>query len=146
MHINIKHIWVFLVVFMLSCNTNKSTQNEIRNEIKKNSGIVISKFNLIKSSSESAFGDYSESYTIKLDSADFKNIIIQIKKSKYYDYDSNFDYNSSSVVSVNKKIKKRWIKMPFGYKFEYHIDKTDEMLQYEVVLSDYTIDCIYIKE
>ncbi|MEA9411785.1 MULTISPECIES: hypothetical protein [unclassified Flavobacterium] len=140
MHINIKHIWVFLVVFMLSCNTNKSTQNDIRNEIKKNSGIVISKFNLIKSSSESAFGDYSESYTIKLDSADFQNIIIQIKKSKYY------DYNSSSVVSVNKNIKKRWIKMPFGYKFEYHIDKTDEMLQYEVGLSDYTIDCIYIKE
>jgi hypothetical protein len=144
MHINIKHIWVFLVVFMLSCNTNKSTQNDIRNEIKKNSGIVISKFKLVKSSSESAFGDYSESYTIKLDSTDFQNIINQIKKSKYYD--SNFDYNSSNVMLVNKNIKKRWIKMPFGYKFEYHIDKTDEMLQYEVGLSDYTIDYTYIKE
>lgn len=144
MHINIKHIWVFLVVFMLSCNTNKSTQNDIRNEIKKNSGIIISKFKLVKSSSESAFGDYSESYTIKLDSADFQNIIIQIKKSKYYD--SNFDYNSSSVISIDKNINKRWVKMPFGYKFEYHIDKTDEMLQYEVDLSDYTIDYTYIKE
>ncbi|KIC00227.1 hypothetical protein OA93_01025 [Flavobacterium sp. KMS] len=129
---------------MLSCNTNKSTQNDIRNEIKKNSGIIISKFKLVKSSSESAFGDYSESYTIKLDSADFQNIIIQIKKSKYYD--SNFDYNSSSVISIDKNINKRWVKMPFGYKFEYHIDKTDEMLQYEVDLSDYTIDYTYIKE
>lgn len=144
MNINIKNIWVFLVVFMLSCNSKESKQNDIRNEIKINSGIIVSKFKLVKSSSESAFGDYSESYTIKFDSVDFQNIIDQIKKSKYYD--SNFDYNSSNAMLVNKNIKKRWIKMPFGYKFEYLIDKTDEMLQYEVGVSDYTIDYTYIKE
>jgi hypothetical protein len=140
MTLNIKNIWMLLVLFLLSCNRNESIQNEI----KRNSGIIVSEFELVKSSSKSAFGDYSESYTIKLDSVDFQNITTQIKKSKYYD--SNFDYYSSNVISANKNIKKRWIKMPFGYKFEYHIDKTDEMLQYEVGLSDYTIDCIYIKE
>jgi hypothetical protein len=144
MNINIKNICVLLVVFMLSCNSKESTQNDIRNEIKINSGIIVSKFKLVKSSSESAFGDYSESYTIKCDSVDFQNIIYQIKKSKYYD--SNFDYNSSNSMLVNKNIRKRWIKMPFGYKFEYLIDKTDEMLQYEVGVSDYTIDYTYIKE
>lgn len=144
MNINIKNTCVFLVVLMLACNRKESTQNNIRNEIKINSGIIVSKFKLVKSSSESAFGDYSESYTIKFDSLAFQNIIDQIKKSKYYD--SNFKYNSSNAMLVNKNIKKRWIKMPFGYKFEYLIDKTDEMLQYEVGVSDYTIDYTYVKE
>lgn len=128
----------------MSCNSKESTQNNIRNEIKINSGIIISKFKLIKSSSESAIGDYSESYSIKFDSIDFKNIIDQIKKSKYYD--SNFDYNSNNSMLVHNNIGKRWIKMPFGYKFEYYIEKTDEMLQYEVGVSDCTIDYNYIKE
>lgn len=141
MSINIKSIWLFLVVFMSSCNSNESIQNDIRNDIHMNSGIIVSDFKLIKSSSESAFGDYSESYTIKFDSVDFQNIIEQIKKSKYYD--SNFDYNSSNTILINQK---RWIKMPFGYKFEYHINKTDEIKQYEVGTSDYTIDYTYIKE
>jgi hypothetical protein len=143
-NINIKKICVFLVVFMLSCNNKKSTENDIRNQIKINSGIIVPQFKLVKSNSESAFGDYSESYTIKFDSIGFQNIIYQIKKSKYYD--SNFDYNSSNTFMVNNNIKKRWIKMPFGYKFEYLIDKSDEMLQYEVGLLDYTIDYTYIKE
>ncbi len=143
-NINIKNIWLFLVVFMLSCNTKESKQNGIKNKIKIDSGIILPKFKLVKSSSESAFGDYSESFTMKFDSVDFQNIIYQIRKSKYYDF--SFDYNSSNAMSTNKKVKKRWFKMPFGYKFEYHIDKTDEMIQYEVGVSDYTIDYTYIKE
>lgn len=60
---------------MLSSNSKESIQNNIRNEIKINSGVIVSEVKLVKSSSESAFGDYSESYTIKFDSIEFQNII-----------------------------------------------------------------------
>ena len=144
MKTSVKNIWVFLVLIIFSCDNQESHKDEIRDEIIKNTGIVVSDFKVTNFDSESAIGDYLELYTIKFDSLDFQNVINQIKESKYYD--SSFSYNSSNRMLINTKIKKRWVKMPFGYKFEYFINGTDEMIQCEVGTSDYTIDYTYIKE
>ena len=137
----VKNICMVLSMTLLSCNNQEPDTSKIKNDIKTNSGIAISSFKLLKADSESAIGDYSETYELKIDSVKFQDIINQIKESKYYD--STYDYNLSNTVLIDDR---RWVKMPYGYGFEYFIKGAEEMVFYEVDTSDFTMRCSYIQE
>ncbi|MEI7509803.1 MAG: hypothetical protein WCJ62_10115 [Flavobacterium sp.] len=136
-------IYIYIILLLNSCNGQEPYKTKIKNEIEINSGLIISNFTLIKVDQESAFGDYSEKYSIKFDSKNLDEIIYQIEHSKYYD--SSFKYNHSETIMINST-KKRWVKMPFGYKFLYFIKGSEKMVQYEINISKFTIDCMYIEE
>lgn len=153
----LKYIFLFVVIFMFSCNSpveKKEKNNEelaavieddtLKAEIKKNSDITIPNYTIIETKSDHTNGDYANSFTIKFDSINFQSIISQIKKSKYY-IDILDPSIPPNIVLKEEKIK-RWSKAKFGYRFEYFIDGTDKILEYEVDLSDYTLYSLYIEE
>lgn len=144
---NIKKKIHFFTILLIAyaCNSGvKIKEQKIKSDIEKNSGIVIADFKFKEEfTTDFAIGDYTESFIIQFDSLAFKDIISQIKKSKYYD--STFHYNSSHVTLSNITISKRWIEMPFGYKFEFFINE-NEWLEYEVGMLDHTISYLYVQE
>ena len=153
-----KYVHVLLVVFTFSCKLSDekqpinddeklipiTTDDKIRTEIKENAGIVIPGYTMCESKSDQAMGDYSESYVIKFDSLNFQNIVIQIKNSQYYMGVCNPSLPPNAGLKEEKL--KRWSKADFGYRFEYFMDGTDKLLEFEVDTSDYSIYRLYIEE
>lgn len=142
---------LFFTLLLFSCNNNESKETqELKNldkvkiKILENTGVSISNFTVVNKETSQANDDYSLTYTIKLDSLDFPEILDQIKKTPYYTGEFNPGVPPKSVMKSDQI--KRWAKVRFGYRFEYFIDGTDKFLQYEVDTSDCTLTYTYIEE
>lgn len=138
------HFLVLLLILNFSCSLEKPNKTKVRNEIKEYCGVNINDFEIISFEIESAIGDYRRAYTIQIDSLNFIEIQKQIQNSKYLD--TNFKFHKRDSTFGLKVLKRRWTKMPFGYKFDYYSSKSDETVLYEVGIEHKIIICQYVKE
>ena len=137
---------LFFIAFIASScsDNNKLKEKKIKDDIEKNSGVIIPSFKFVESTTESGGGDYTHTFTLKFDSLEFQNIVSQIRNSKYFMNILNPPIPSND--ELKNSMVKRWSLAQFGYRFEYFIDGTDKFLEYEFVVSDYTLHGLYIEE
>ena len=107
---------------IVSCSKTADYSFQIESDL----GIKIKNFTVLEDRNSSAIGDFYETFDLKIDSIEFKEVLRQIKKLKLED--------------------NKWKTTPFGYSYELRYPEKDEIKLYQISKSSNTIDYQFAEE
>lgn len=108
-------VFTFISFLVQACGQNA---DDLKRKIQNETNISINSCQVNAQGSDTAPGDFTEYFTLQLDSLSMISVIEQIKTSEYYvDTLIQFPNFHNSFVMQDQIQFKRWTKAPFGYRY-----------------------------